>query len=281
MSKSPLRGKTAVVTGAGAGIGRALAVELSRRGARVACSDIDQAGLDQTVELCGSDAAAFIVDVSDRAAMEEFAGAVVDRFGVVHQIYNNAGIALNTKVLDSTWNDYERLLRIDLNGVIHGTQAFLPHLIASGDGHVVNMSSLNGLFAQPLQSHYCAAKFAVRGFTEALRTEMILDRHPVKVSVVHPGGVATSIAENGLAAKRAAGGTVTAAQEDRTLTYSQKLLTLKPERAAEIIVRGVEKGRPRILVGRDAVFTDFFVRLAPAVAPRIAVEFERRVLGTD
>jgi NAD(P)-dependent dehydrogenase (short-subunit alcohol dehydrogenase family) len=281
MSKSPLRGKTAVVTGAGAGIGRALAVELSRRGARVACGDIDQAGLDQTVELCGSDAAAFIVDVSDRAAMEEFAGAVVDRFGVVHQIYNNAGIALNTKVLDSTWNDYERLLRIDLNGVIHGTQAFLPHLIASGDGHVVNMSSLNGLFAQPLQSHYCAAKFAVRGFTEALRTEMILDRHPVKVSVVHPGGVATSIAENGLAAKRAAGGTVTAAQEDRTLTYSQKLLTLKPERAAEIIVRGVEKGRPRILVGRDAVFTDFFVRLAPAVAPRIAVEFERRVLGTD
>jgi NAD(P)-dependent dehydrogenase (short-subunit alcohol dehydrogenase family) len=277
MSKSPLRGKTAVVTGAGAGIGRALAVELSRRGARVACGDIDQAGLDQTVELCGSDAAAFIVDVSDRAAMEEFAGAVVDRFGVVHQIYNNAGIALNTKVLDSTWNDYERLLRIDLNGVIHGTQAFLPHLIASGDGHVVNMSSLNGLFAQPLQSHYCAAKFAVRGFTEALRTEMILDRHPVKVSVVHPGGVATSIAENGLAAKRAAGGTVTAAQEDRTLTYSQKLLTL----AAEIIVRGVEKGRPRILVGRDAVFTDFFVRLAPAVAPRIAVEFERRVLGTD
>lgn len=281
MSNSPLRGKTAVVTGAGAGIGRALAVELARRGARVACSDIDQSGLDQTVELCGSDAAAFIVDVSDRAAMEEFAGAVVDRFGVVHQIYNNAGIALNTKVLDSTWNDYERLLRIDLNGVIHGTQAFLPHLIASGDGHVVNMSSLNGLFAQPLQSHYCAAKFAVRGFTEALRTEMILDRHPVKVSVVHPGGVATSIAENGLAAKRAAGGTITAEQEGRTLTYSQKLLTLKPERAAEIIVRGVEKGRPRILVGRDAVFTDLFVRLAPTAAPRIAVEFERRVLGTN
>jgi len=281
MTHSTLAGKVVAVTGAGAGIGRALAIELARRGASVACSDIDRNGLDETVRLCAGDAAPFVVDVSDRAAMDEFAEAVVQRFGVVHQIYNNAGIALNTKVLDSTWNDYERLLSIDLNGVIHGTQAFLPHLISSGDGHVVNMSSLNGLFAQPLQSHYCAAKFAVRGFTEALRTEMLLDRHPVKVSVVHPGGVATAIAENGLAAKRAAGGTVSAAQEDRTLTYSQKLLTLKPERAAEIIVRGVEKGRPRILVGRDAVVTDLFVRLAPVTAPRVAVAFERRVLGTS
>ncbi|MGN6251542.1 MAG: SDR family NAD(P)-dependent oxidoreductase [Marmoricola sp.] len=277
----PVRGRTAAITGAGSGIGRAVAVELSRRGAAVALSDVDEVGLKETAGMLEGAVHTSVVDSSDRAAVQAWATEVVDRFGGVHQIYNNAGIAFNRPVVESTWQDYERVFAVNLAGVIHGTQAFLPHVIASGDGAVVNVSSLNGFLAQPGMSHYCASKFAVRGFTESLRAEMLLARHPVRVSVVHPGGVATAIATNAARLAEAAGEVLTEAHHARTRTYQEKLLTLPAPDAARIIVDNVERGRPRIRVGKDAVAVDRLTRLAPASAVRLAVAMERRLLAAE
>ena len=281
MSTTSVRDKVAVVTGAGSGIGRALAVELSERGALVSGCDVDETGLKETATRCRSELHTAVVDMGERDAVQAYAAEVVSHFGRVHQVFNNAGIAFSAPVLDSEWSDYERVLRVNLNGVIHGTQAFLPHLIASGDGHVVNVSSLNGYLAQPGMSHYCAAKFAVRGFTEALRSEMLLEGHPVRVSVVHPGGVATSISDNALALARSAGHEITAAHEARSRTYTEKLLKMDPARAARIIVDGVEKGRVRIRVGNDAVMVDRLVRLLPTTATRVAVYLERQLQRSE
>lgn len=281
MSSNPVRGKVVVVSGAGSGIGRALAVELSRRGALVSGCDVDETGLKETAGRCAGELHTATVDMGDRPAVEEYAEQVVARFGRVNQVYNNAGIAFSADVVDSTWADYERVLRVNLHGVIHGTQAFLPHVIASGDGHVVNVSSLNGYFAQPGMSHYCASKFAVRGFTESLRAEMLLAGHPVRVSTVHPGGVATAISDSAMAHARAAGLDITPQAEARARTYREKLLKLPAEKAATIIVDGVERGRARIRVGSDAVMVDRLVRLAPSSAARVAAAFERRLLKSE
>lgn len=281
MRKHAVHGRTAAITGAGSGIGRALAVELSRRGASVALSDVDEVGLKETAALLDGRVHTAVVDSSDRDAVQQWAGEVAAHFGTVHQIYNNAGIAFNRPVVESTWADYERVFAVNLAGVIHGTQAFLPHVIASGDGAVVNVSSLNGFLAQPGMSHYCASKFAVRGFTESLRAEMLLAGHPVRVSVVHPGGVATSIATNAARLAEAAGEVLTDAHRARTRTYQEKLLRLPAPDAARIIVDGVEAGRPRIRVGRDAVAVDRLTRLAPASAVRVAVAMERRMLASE
>ena len=275
MKARSVEGKVAVVTGAASGIGRALALELTRRGARVAGSDVDEAGLKETAALCGESMHAAVVDVGDRDAVLEYAEEVVGRFGVVHQLYNNAGIAFRARVVDSDWADYERVLRVNLNGVIICTQAFLRDVIASGDGHVTTISSLNGYLAQAGLSHYCTSKFAVRGFTETLRAEMLRDRQPVQVSVVHPGGVATEIAMNALVLAREAGHVVTARDEALSRAYSERFLRMDPQQAARIIVDGVERGRARIRVGSDAVAVDRLVRLMPATAVRLAAAAER------
>ncbi|GAB3683423.1 SDR family NAD(P)-dependent oxidoreductase [Angustibacter aerolatus] len=276
---SAVRGKVAVVTGAGSGIGRQLSFELARRGARLAVSDVDEGGLAGTAERAralGAEVHAARLDVADREAVVAHAGAVADHFGVVHQLYNNAGVAGGSGVLDSEWVDYDRILGVNLMGVVHGTKAFLPHLIASGDGHVVNVSSLNGVLAQASISAYSASKFAVRGFTESLRSEMLMTRHPVQVTVVHPGGVRTNIANAAMAQARAEG-RLTPDDERRTRMYNDKLLRMPPEQAAKIVVDGVEAGRSRVLVGNDARIADLLVRLLPSAAPRIAAALERRV----
>lgn len=277
MSRHPVTGRVVAITGAASGIGRALAVELDRRGARVAVSDVDGDGVAQTAALLRGPVHTAVVDTSDGPAVHAWAGAVVERFGAVHQIYNNAGIATALPVLESSWEVYEQVLAVNLAGVVHGTQAFLPHLLRSGDGAVVNVSSINGIFVQPGMSQYCTSKFAVRGFTEAVRAEMLLAGHPVRVSVVHPGGVSTSISENALRLARASGHVLTAAELDRQRVYQDKLLTLPASRAATIVVDGVERGRPRILVGRDAVALDLVTRAAPALAVRLGVAAERRL----
>lgn len=268
------RGKVCVITGAGSGIGRALAENLARRGAELALSDIDTDGLAETVQRCerlGARVKSDRLDVAERESVLLYADAVKEHFGVVHQIYNNAGIAHHGEVVKTDFKDIERIMDVDFWGVVNGTKAFLPYLIESGDGHVVNVSSLFGLIAVPGQSAYNSAKFAVRGFTEALRQEMIVARHPVRVTCVHPGGIKTAVARNatyveGIDAKNAG------AMFDRYLAMHS------PEMAAQTIVDGVRKGRGRVLIGWEAKLLDLFVRVAASGYQRIAATVERRFL---
>src|SRR6201994_2787698 len=197
-------GKVAAVTGAGSGIGQALALELGRSGASLAISDVDAEGLAQTeqqLKAIGVAVRSDRLDVTEREAFHIYADTINDHYGKVNQIYNNAGIAYTGDVDITAFKDIERVMDVDFWGVVNGTKAFLPHLVASGDGHVINISSLFGLLSVPGQAAYNSAKFAVRGFTEALRQEMVLNREPVKVTSIHPGGIKTAIARNGLTAE--------------------------------------------------------------------------------
>ena len=277
---SSFAGKVAVVTGAGSGIGRALARELARRGARLALSDIDEEGLVETVGLVESEVPVaevhpYVLDVSDRAAFVAYAEAVVAHFGVVNQVYNNAGVASAKTVLEADWLIYDKVIGTNLWGAIHGSKIFLPHLIASGDGHVINVSSLNGYMAQDELSAYCTTKFGLRGFTETLRIEMLRDRHPVRVTIVHPGGVKTNIANNGIKRASEHGIEVTARERARIQTYNEKLLRMDPGQAANVILDGVQSGKARIRVGNDAKIIDLIVRLFPVGYQRVVLGFNR------
>lgn len=257
-------GKVAVVTGAGSGIGQALAIELGKSGAKLAISDIDTEGLavtEERLKSIGATVKADRLNVAEREAFVAYADDVQQHFGKVNQIYNNAGIAFTGDVEVSQFKDIERVMDVDFWGVVNGTKVFLPHLIASGDGHVVNISSVFGLFSVPGQSAYNSAKFAVRGFTEALRQEMIVAKHPVKVTCVHPGGIQTAIARNATAAE----GLDSAALAQRF----DKLARTSPERAAQIILDGVRKNRARVLVGADAKVFDLVVRATGSGYQRI------------
>lgn len=279
---SAFTGKVAAVTGAGGGIGRELAVGLGKRGARLAISDVNQEGLAGTAKLleaAGADCFAEPLDVSDRAAVEAHAESVAGHYGVVHQIYNNAGIAGQGGVLDGDYDYYERVLSINLWGVINGTKAFMPHLVASGAGHVCNISSLNGYAAQAELSAYCTSKFAVRGFTESLRQEMLKTGTPVGVTCVHPGGVKTDIATAAMQSAEERGEEITEVERKRLKTYNEKLLKMPADEAARIILDGVEKGKPRVRVGNDAVAVDLIVRALPTIYPKLMMTLERLTLG--
>jgi NAD(P)-dependent dehydrogenase (short-subunit alcohol dehydrogenase family) len=274
---SKVGNKVCVVTGAGSGIGRELALELAHRGARaVAISDVNDDGLAETARLLEAQVPNVAVheqqlDVADRQAFIAYAETVAGEFGVVHQIYNNAGIASGKTVLDASFEVYDKVIAVNLFGVIHGTKVFLPHLIASGDGHVTNISSLNGFMAQDELSAYCATKFGVRGFTEALRIEMLRDKLPVKVTVVHPGGVKTNIATAGLQHAEALGYEVSEHERRRVQAYNDKLLRMPPAEAARIILDGVERDKARVLVGNDAKFFDAIVRSFPVSYTRVTL----------
>src|SRR6201997_5108440 len=237
-------GKVAAVTGAGSGIGQALAAELARSGAKLAISDVDVERLSQTeqqLKAIGAPVKADRLNVTEREAFLAYADAVNEHFGKVNQIYNNAGIAFTGDIEISQFKDIERVMDVDFWGVVNGTKAFLPYLIASGDGHVVNVSSVFGLFAVPGQAAYNSAKFAVRGFTEALRQEMASAGHPVKVTTVHPGGIKTNIVRNMTA--------VDGVDKDHlTKTFDKLLANTSPEKAARIILDGVHKNKARVLV---------------------------------
>ncbi|MBU3748991.1 MAG: SDR family NAD(P)-dependent oxidoreductase [Mycobacterium sp.] len=267
-------GKVAVVTGAGSGIGQALAVELGRAGAALAISDVDTDGLKVTADrlaAIGAKVKSDRLDVTERERFELYADEVKNHFGKVNQIYNNAGIAFTGDVEITPFKDIERVMDVDYWGVVNGTKAFLPHLIASGDGHVVNISSVFGIFAVPGQAAYNSAKFAVRGFTEALRQEMILAGHPVKVTTVHPGGIRTAIARNATAAEGV---------DSATLAewFDTKMARTSPERAAQIILEGVANDKARVLVGTDAKILDTIVRVTGPGYHKLLVALARRAM---
>lgn len=265
--------KVAAITGAGSGIGRALALNLAGQGCNLAIADVNAAGLKETAEAArqhGVKVLETVVNVADRAAVHSWADEVVREFGKVNLIFNNAGVAHAGTVEGSDYAEYGWIMNINFWGVMHGTKAFLPYLKATGDGHIINISSIFGLFAQPGMSAYNATKFAVRGFTEALRQELDMDACGVSASCVHPGGIKTNIAKT--ARMNDSLSKVTGQDADTARSqFHDQLLRTTPEKAAEVILNGVRRNQRRILIGGDAVATDLMQRSLPALYQRLVV----------
>ncbi|MGD8607312.1 MAG: SDR family oxidoreductase [Myxococcales bacterium] len=256
--------KVAAITGAASGIGRALALELGRRGCHLALSDVNEQGLAETVDRARSldvRVTSERIDVADRQAVYAWADRVVEDYGKANLIFNNAGVALSSTIEKMSYEDFEWLMGINFWGVVHGTKAFLPHLKASGEGHIVNISSIFGLAGIPSQAAYNSAKFAVRGFTECLRQELEMMKCGVSATSVHPGGIKTSIARS--------------ARMDQSirdlgideLTASEKFekaFITSADKAARVILDGVRANKRRVLIGPDARIFDWMVRLLPS-----------------
>jgi NAD(P)-dependent dehydrogenase (short-subunit alcohol dehydrogenase family) len=258
-SKKGLDGKVVVITGAGSGMGREMAVLAAQRGALLAISDWNPDGLAETVELAKAAGArelrSDVLDVSDRSAMGTYASAVAEQFGTVNMVVNNAGVTVIGDFEDMEYQDFDWIVGVNFLGVVNGTKEFLPHLIASGDGSIVNISSLFGLISMPGQTAYNATKYAVRGFTEALREEMLINGHNVTVTCIHPGGIKTGIARNGRKTK----GQDAAAID--TL-FEKRLARMPASKAARIILDAAVAGKARQLVGIDAHLMHHFAKLA-------------------
>lgn len=254
-----LTGRPVVITGAASGIGRSLAQHLSGLGSPVAIADIDADGLKQTAASLTSPVLIRVLDVRDAADQRKFADEVREWLPApLAAVFNNAGVAVASSVLDSVPEDDDWLHEINFHGVVNGTRAFLPILVEQNEGAIVNTSSVFGLLGMPNQSAYCAAKFAVRGYTDALRQE--LRGTGVSAVNVHPGGITTNIARNARVRKDPEGRGRT--QEQMAAEFEAMTMT-SPDKAAEIIHRGVERGKARILVGPDAYLFDALARIAP------------------
>lgn len=253
-----LSGAVAVVTGAGSGIGRALAQELATAGAQLALADINRAGLEQTLALLGpATARPYQVDVGNASDVDEFAAKVRQDFKRASLLINNAGVALYGTFSEISLAEMEWLFRINFWGVVHGCKSFLPLLQQGSDAHIVNLSSVYGLFGPPGHAAYASSKFAVRGFTEVLRQE--LKSTGIHVSCVHPAGIQTAIADN------ARLGHLASPQEAAILRERfKKLAPTSPTQAARTILKGIQRNRPRILIGADAYRIDVMQRLAPS-----------------
>jgi NAD(P)-dependent dehydrogenase (short-subunit alcohol dehydrogenase family) len=274
--RAELQGKVIAVTGAGSGIGRALALGLARRGAKVALADRDAAGLAETARQLGNyphSRAAF--DVTDHAALKGWIDGAAAEFGRLDGIVNNAGLSVVAPFADCPRADFDRVMAVNFDAVVEGCRLALPHLRARAAGEpawIVNISSVFGMIGFPTQSAYNASKFAVRGFTEALHIELSETDPAIRVVRVHPGGVGTNVARNSKVIAHMPG---TPADIDSAAEF-EKAVRTTPEQAAETIVRGMEQGRHRILVGPDARVIDWIVRLFPVTYMKRLAPLMRR-----
>ena len=269
-------GKVAAITGAGSGIGQATAIALAKEGCHLAISDISEESLEKTVELLAGYAvniSTHVVDVSNKNAVYQYAEDTVSTHGKVNLIMNNAGVGLGETVENMSYENFEWLMNINFWGVVHGTKAFLPFLKASGDGHVVNVSSVFGIIAVPSQGAYNAAKFAVKGFTECLREELALEGSQVQVTCIHPGGIKTNIVRNSRIGEVGLAGART---KDKATKMFDKAARTSPPVAAQTILNGVRKNKPRVLIGPDARVIDTLQRLLPTRYQNILVWGARR-----
>jgi short-subunit dehydrogenase len=258
-----IRGSAAAVTGAASGIGRALALELAARGCDLALADRDEAALQATAAEIGragsQKVTAHRVDVGEPQQIANFAEAAIAAHPGLNIVVNNAGVALLGQFNEIDQAQMDWLMDINFWGVVHSTRAFLPHLARQREAHIVNLSSIFGIIAPPGQTAYAAAKFAVRGFSESLRHELQMAASPVRLSVVHPGGVATNIVRN----SRAGTGVTDNARRAQTIERFDAVAKTTPAAAALRIITGIEKNQPRILIGNDARFMDLLQRFRP------------------
>ena len=259
-----ISGSAAAVTGAASGIGRALALELAARGCDLALADRDEAGLQALAAEIGRHpdrkVSVHRVDVGEPGQIQDFAVAATAAHPGLNILINNAGVALLGSFAEVEQAQMEWLININFWGVVHGTRAFLPYLSSQPAAHIVNLSWIFGIIAPPGQTAYSAAKFAVRGFSESLRHELAMANSPVKLSVVHPGGVATNIVRN----SRAGTGVTDNARRAQSIDRFDAMAKTTPTAAALRIIEGIEKNQPRILIGNDAWFMDLLQRFRPA-----------------
>jgi NAD(P)-dependent dehydrogenase (short-subunit alcohol dehydrogenase family) len=269
-----LNGKVAVITGAGSGIGRALAMRLAHEGCALAIDDVDSEAVKATCDLiCGerNRVSTHNFDVAKRDEVDRFACEVIEKHGHADILINNASVVISDTLEDITYPDFHWLMEINFWGVVHNTKAFLPFLKQRPEAHIINISSIDGVLATPNNGPYCAAKFAVTGLTETLSQE--LQGSTVKVSCVLPGGVRTNIHRNARFFKMA---NPDLCQED-TIECFERMASLTPEEAAQIIVKGMKKNRTRILVGRDAYFLDLMKRLMPVWTTKLVAHVMRNL----
>jgi len=276
MKSWTLRGGVAVITGAGSGIGAALANKLARRGMHLALVDLNAAGLEATAaqsRAAGVTVSTHAMDVADHAAVAALPAAVLDKHGRVSALVNNAGVALGGQFDQVDAEDFDWLMAINFGATVRLTRAFLPVLARESAAQLVNVSSIFGIIAPPGQTAYSASKFAVRGFSESLRHELEAAGSPVGVTLVHPGGVRTSISENARLAKG-----LDTAEVARERANWRSLLALDPASAAEQIAVAIERREPRVLVGQDAKAAALVQRLFPvSYWKHVARDIARRV----
>jgi len=268
--------EAAAVTGAASGIGRALAIELSARGCDLALADRDEAGLQEiAAELARTTSrkiSVHRVDIGERSEIAEFAAAAIAAHPSLNILVNNAGVALLGQFNEIDQAEIEWLFNINFWGVVHSTRAFLSHLATRPEAHIVNVSSIYGIIAPPGQTAYSSAKFAVRGFSESLRHELQAASSPVRLSVVHPGGVSTNIVRN----MRMGAGLTDNERRALAIEWFDQIARTTPKDAALRIIRGIENNEPRILIGGDARFMDLLQRLRPATYWRVMAWWTER-----
>ncbi|MDE2433142.1 MAG: SDR family NAD(P)-dependent oxidoreductase [Burkholderiales bacterium] len=272
------KNKVAAITGAASGMGRTLALNLASRGCHLALSDVNAKGLAETAQMAGKlgvKVTTAAVNVASREEVYAWADQVVRDHGKVNLIFNNAGVALGATIEVVKPEDFEWIMDINFWGVVWGTKAFLPHLKAAGEGHIVNTSSLFGLLAVPTQGTYNASKFAVRGFTEALRQELDMENCGVSATCVHPGGIRTNIAMAARIDPAMAAKTGMDAEAARK-RFDKLLNTTSADSAAKQILRAVEGNKRRVLVGPDAKFLDKVVRLGGSWYQPLTTMFARK-----